>query len=111
MLSIADRAKVEGAFDQIIDLFGTQFEHHMAKPPKTVTNVRIGFKSVGKDDTEVVNSLGMSAKIITIKVDSLGTPPAKFDRFIRPGESYTADAVHPIHLNDKIVGYKIYCKG
>lgn len=111
MLSLGDAAKVEGAFEQVIDLLGTQFEHHKAKPPKTVTNVRVGFKSAGKGDEEVINSLGMSAKIITIKASSLATPPEKFDRFIRAGESYTADSVHPIHLNDRLIGWKLYCKG
>lgn len=111
MLNTATWNQVSSAFDQVVDLLGTNFTWNQAKSPNGTAQAVCGIKTVGAKDIELINSYGIGAKVLTIKAASLPVPPEKFDEFTVNGEVYTADAVHPVRINDQIVGYKCYCRG
>jgi hypothetical protein len=110
MLSSATYGNVNGAFNQVIDLLGAQMTWTSVKSPATATFVA-GFSSMGKTDTELINAYGIASKVITAKASSFSTPPAKFDKFVVNNEHYVAAAVHPIHINTTLVGWKIILEG
>lgn len=111
MFNTSMLAKVTGAFDTAVDTLGTSISWTQAKAPNQTITATMGIRTVGAKDVELINSYGIGAKILTVKAASLPIPPEKFDEFVINSESYTADAVHPVRVNDQLVGYKVYCRG
>jgi len=101
-------------YAQIINTLGVTASLNRVKPPSTVTaNIKVGFAAISKEDQVLVNSYGISGKVITFKaIDVIALPPIKFDRVVIGNEAFTIDTVVPVHLpGGAIVGYKAYIKG
>jgi len=73
--------------------------------------VKLGFKTAGVKDEEVVNSYGLGAKIITIDIDTINVTPKKFDFIHVDSNKYVFESVHPIYLGGNQVGWKAFVKG
>ena len=73
--------------------------------------VTLGFKTAGVKDEEVVNAYGVGSKIITIDIDTINVIPKKFDFIHIDSNKYVFEAVHPIYLSDKQIGWKAFVKG
>ncbi len=112
MLGTGDHAKVRGGFKQVISLLGVPATWTQVLPPNATLTATVGFKTAGKNDSEVVNSYGIGAKIITFDADNFRTqPPKKFDKLEVMGEVYILDEVMMVHLNGEVVGFKAYARG
>ena len=112
MLSADIFGKMQSGFNQVIDTLGIPMVYKQTKVPQTVTNIKAGgFKTPGKDDEAIINSLGVGGRIITIKYADLPTPPVKLDRVIVHGETFTVETVHVIDMNGSVLGWKLLCKG
>lgn len=102
------------SYESVINTLGVNANLQRVKPPATQTNnIKVGFAAVSKEDEVLVNSYGVSGKVITIKEsDVTATPPVKFDRIVIGNEAFVIDTVVPVHLpGGAIVGYKAYIKG
>lgn len=73
--------------------------------------IPVSFKTAGVKDEAIINAYGINAVIMVVRAIDTAIPPEKFDSFVIEGVRHTADAVHPIHLNGSIVGWKIYVRG
>lgn len=112
MLDQKVKSETHGAWEMAINLLGLPATWIQAKPPNASKGITVGFKTAGWKDTEVVNSYGYGAKIITMKaVDFTTTIPEKYDTIEVNGERYTLDEVMPVMLNDKLLGHKGYVRG
>lgn len=111
MLNSAVRNQVKGGFDKVIDLLGTELVWTEAVEPGRSLKVVAGFRNIGRDDQELVNAYGAGGKVITAKVETLPVEPRKFDTFEVEGEVYVVQAVHPVHLNAELIGYRMYARG
>ena len=95
----------------VIDELGVPITWNQAKPPKQTASFKVGFKHAGKQDIGVVNDYGIAAVIITAKASDFPVAPQKFDDIVLNGETYTLEAVHPIHINGTLALYKCYSRG
>lgn len=101
-------------YHRLIDTLGVIASYHYTKPPAAiVSNIKVGFAAVSKENEVLINSLGAAAKIITVKADDVAIKPLKFDTITVANERYTVDSVNPVHLpgTATVVGYRLYCKG
>jgi hypothetical protein len=99
------------AFSMTINTLGAPMKWVQAKAPKATAEIIAGFRAVGVRDVALVNAYGVEAKIITVRAGTTPVPPAKFDSFEVAGEVYVAQAVHEVHANERLLGYKLFCKG
>jgi hypothetical protein len=102
---------MKAQYESVIDTLGVNVIWTQAKPPHANKAVTAGIKIAGNDDEALVQSLGVGARIFTMKASDFTTAPEKFDRLVVGTEAYTAEAVHPVHLNAALIGYRIYTKG
>lgn len=103
---------ISGGFEFTIDLLGVSAVWTQTKQPNDTKQVVVGWRTVSKDDTEVVAAYGFDSKIVTFKASDFPTHvPVKFDTLEVGGERYSLDEVLPIRLNDMLVGYKGYVRG
>lgn len=110
MLGAADFNNIRGSFESTIHLLGVPATWVKAIGGQTAT-VQVGFKTAGVKDTEIINAYGLNAIVMTVRQIDLPVAPEKFDSFTVQGVRHTADAVHPVHLNGSIIGWKIYVRG
>ena len=111
MLSSADKQKMRGGFEQVVGLLGVPATWRQVKAPNGSHAATVGFRTAGKDDQEVVQAYGIDTVIITCLSKDFPTAPVKFDEFEIMTETYVANAVHPIHLNAELIGYKVLARG
>ena len=111
MLNQATYNKVRGGFEQAIGLLGVPADWAEAVPPNASATVVIGFRTANREDTEVVNAYGPHAVVMTFAAKDMPKAPVKFDSVVVKGTRYTLDAVHNIHINGDLVGYKAYSRG
>ncbi len=111
MLGTSDFNRIKGSFEQVIALVGVPATLQRAKSPGSTVSLVVGFKTAGVKDVEVVNAYGLNAVIITVAAKDTTTAPEKFDVLTINGVRHTADAVHPVHLNGTIIGWKVYVRG
>jgi len=68
------------------------------------------FADPGDEDAELINSLGVGIRIIHAL-----TPPRGFhifDEVVAPNNSiFTIEAIHPIFINDTIIGNRLFVRG
>jgi len=87
-------------FSDMIDILGVDVIWTSVKSPTQHASVRVGFKTAGKDDSEIVNAYGSGTVILTAKAVDFSVPPQKFDVFaVAPGNYVIS------------VGYKIVARG
>lgn len=99
-------------YDKVIDTLGLNAILHIAKSPADVKPVKVGFATATKEDTALVNSYGVGARIITIKASETTQPPVKFDHVMIGAEKFVFDTVTDVHLpGGAVVGYRCYCRG
>ena len=110
-LLAADFNKVRGGFEQVVGTLGVPVVWTQAIAPNATKTVTVGFKTAGKDDAAIVNAYGQSAVIMTFLAKDMTQAPVKFDEVALNGNRYTLDAVHEIHLNGILVGWKGMSRG
>ncbi len=102
---------INSGFHIAINLLGTQGDYHCVKDPtRDKTGLTMGFAG-GTSDSTLVQSFGVESKTITVKVEDFSQPPEKFDQFVINGQRHVAESVHLVHLNGRVIGYKIRTKG
>lgn len=105
---------IKADFDAHIDAIGGPVTHHQAIAPSAVTSIdKALVTSVGVAEETIINAWGVDAKKITIKADSLATPPKKHDRFVIGTQEHTVVAVVEklAEGTHAMLGYLCYCKG
>jgi hypothetical protein len=110
MLSAAARVKFQAAQDSVLDLLGVPAIWTQTKPPGATKPTTVGFKTAGYKDEIIVNSYGIGAKIITVKVSDVAII-AKFDTLTIGAERYTIASVMPVHINGVHAYHKCIIKG
>ncbi len=111
MLTAAATISLKRQFDSVVGSLGVPAGWSRAKAPSPVHDVIVGFKTAGVKDTEVVNSYGINAVIMTLRASDVSVAPEKFDSFSINGIRHTADAVHTVNLGGQVIGWKIYVRG
>jgi hypothetical protein len=111
MLKTAEHNKIKSAMVQALDLLSVPAVWTQTKSPNATLNIQVGFKNAGRDDTEIINSYGLDAIIITMKADDFTTRPEKFDTLTIDGVDYTLDEVRPHRLNGEVVFLKSIIRG
>jgi len=99
------------AFNQAIGALGLPASIQYAKGQPNKTIPQVGFASVSKTDEALVNAYGVAAKVITIRVTDVTTPPSKFDIVTIGTEKFTLADAHPIHCGTAVIGWKCYSTG
>lgn len=110
-LGAVDFNRVRGSFEQVIGLLGVPAAWSEAIAPNATANLVIGFRTAGREDTEVINAYGPHSVIMTFAAKDMPQAPVKFDSVEIRGTRYTLDAVHPIHLNGSLIGWKAFSRG
>jgi len=111
MLGAALFSSMKSQYNFTIDTLGTPMQWVHVKSGLTKT-VNAGMKIAGDNDAALVQAYGVGARIITVKAIDFSTDkPEKFDKFVSGAETYIAEAVHPVHLNAEVIGYRVYIKG
>ena len=110
MLNASLLADMRNSYAKVIDTLGTPLTWTQAVGGGTGAFV-CGMAIAGDKDEALVNSYGVGARIITVKATDFPVAPSKFDKFSSGTEVYVAEAVHPVHLNAGIVGYRVIIKG
>jgi len=98
-------------YELVIETLGTPATWTQAKPPHATKSVTAGLKIAGNEDDALVQAYGVGARVITVKAKDFTAAPEKFDRVTMGSETMTIEAVHPVHLNAALVGYKLYVRG
>ena len=110
MLSPALFATMKAEYERTIDTLGIPMVWTHTKTSATA-NLVGGMRIASDEDTGLIQSYGIGARIITIKAAGLTGAPEKFDRFTVGTEVYIAENVAPVHLNAQLIGYRVYIKG
>ena len=103
---------IASEFRQLLNVVGQTIEHHQAKPPQTVTNVKAIVQSTSKAAEAVVNTYGVNG--FSIQVSALDLTPLKLDQFVlATGERLTIADVVPHHERGtgKLSSFTCYVKG
>lgn len=103
-------AKVKGAYDFAIDFLGVYTTYTNASGTQTRTAI-VGFRNLGRDDTELVNAYGPGVVAITCAREDFPDAPGKFDQFVINGMTYIVQAAHQATLNANVVGWRVYATG
>ena len=83
-------------FRQLLDATGQMVEHHQAKPPSAVTNVKAIVQSTSKAAEAIVNTYGVNG--FSLQISALDLTPSKLDQFVlATGERLTIADVVPHH--------------
>jgi hypothetical protein len=102
---------MRGEYEKLIDTLGIPLTWESAKQGSTAAIVA-GMRIASDQSDAIVNAYGVGARIITLKASSFPTTqPEKFDKFKTGSEVYVADTVVPVHLNNELVGYRVYVRG
>ena len=111
MLSAQTYGNFKNSFDLVVNLLGVSADYTCVKDnTNSKVGITVGFSS-SKTDTTLVQSQGINSAIITCKVADFTNAPAKFDRFVINTQTFVADSVHKVHLNGRIIGYRIQTQG
>ena len=110
MLGAALFATMKAQYERTIDTLGIPMVWTHTKTSATA-NLVGGMRIATDEDTALVQSYGVGARIITLKAAGLTGAPEKFDRFAVLNEVYIAESVAPVHLNGTLLGYRVYIKG
>lgn len=111
MLTAAAMAAIKTQFDQTVAAIGVPAIWSRAKAPSPTKTITVGFKTAGVKDTEIVNAYGINAIILTVRALDVTVAPEKFDSFTIANVRHTADAVHPVNLQGRVIGWKVYVRG
>jgi hypothetical protein len=101
---------MQAATEAVVDTLGVPATWTQTKSPNATADVVVGFRTLGYADEALINAYGIGAKVLTIKVSAVAVVD-KFDRITVGPETYTIDAVMPVHLNGVHLFHKCYVKG
>lgn len=110
MLNTAEFSKIKAAQLQAFDLLSSPSAWTQAKAPHATKNVQVGIRTLGFRDTELINSYGIEAVIITMKYKDV-PGIEKFDKLDINGSRYTVQQVFPAMLNAEQLFSKMIAKG
>jgi hypothetical protein len=110
MLTTTDRDKIQAATEAVVDTLGVPGTWAQTKSPNATKDVVVGFRTLGYADEALINAFGIGTKVLTIKAKDIAVVE-KFDRFTIGTETYTIDAVMPVHLNGVHLFHKCYIRG
>ena len=100
-------------FTQLLNATGVTVSHRQAKPPHTVTQVKVVPGSVDKRDELLVNTYGVGARVFEFLANALPVKPEKLDRFTLGTEQYVAQDIVPKHERGTgaLISFLVYAKG
>ena len=111
MLTAAQRQDFATAVTDAIESLGSPATWTQTEPPGATAEMTVGFRYAGREDVEIVNTVGVGAVIITAPASAFPVPPRKFDRFAVGGEVYVVNTAHPVAVGAAVVGYKVVARG
>ena len=103
-MSVAD---FNNGIKTILDALGSDYQ--WTDNAGGVRSVRAAITTLGAEDAPLVNAVGIDARIMYLEPVTPG--PSKFDTFANQfGAVYAAHDVHPIIIDNQLVGYKMVVK-
>lgn len=92
---------------------GSTASFFQTKSPNTTGSMLVLLSHPSYKDEEIVNAYGIDVTILTFEHNAVfqSTPPEKFDSVMIMGKRYVFDFVHPVMIQDVIVGWTCYSKG
>ena len=102
----------EQLFNQTIDIFGIPASFQYAKTKKLISGINVGISTLGGADPDLINTVSVGQRVITVKSSDLDDTPSKFDVFVINGEKLTIDTMTNIYepKSGKLLGYKNYAR-
>lgn len=101
--------------EMLIQTVGVPMVFHQAKAPHTVTPLSHAGIASPRKDSEIVNSYGVGAKVITLMEVSVPSVPEKFDWVVvtSGGEKLVFEAVTKVHEpgTGTVIGYRCFVRG
>ena len=94
---------------QLIDMHG--IDSTWMRSNGSQVDVKVGFRTLGRDDVELINAYGIGARAITLCENDADILPEKFDSFLIGNEEYIVQAVHPAYIMGELVSYRIVAVG
>lgn len=110
MFTQAERDYYRAQFEYVLDTLGVPCVWMQAKAPNSTADILAGFKTLGPKDGEIANGYSVGDKVLTVKTKDVALIE-KFDRFVFPTLTLTADEVVPIHINGEHIFWKMLCRG
>ena len=95
----------------LLDLIGVQAVWTQAKAPNQTANIKVGVRTLGRDEEAMVNAYGVGAKAFVVKATDLPIEPIKFDAITIDGEVYVVDGVFPLTLDDSTEAFRLIARG
>lgn len=94
---------------EIINQLGSNFD--LIDTANSSRRVRAAITTLGKQDAELVGEIGVDTRVAYM--GSINPLPNKFDRLVNTGLAldYVIHDVHPIPVNDTVVGVMCILKG
>lgn len=103
---VSTRADVSNAFKsgmrELLKLVGIAATHSTLGATPVVTQLNVGVRTIGSEDEALVNAYGLGAKLFTIAVGDLPTPPKKFETLTIDGKVYVIDSVLPLYVDNAV---------
>lgn len=109
-MPLAELNTMSTELERVLTQLGTPGVWCQALKPNATNKVTVGMRTVGWQDTELVNAYGINARILTVSVKEVSLL-AKFDRIEIGNEKYTLDDAIPVYVNGQIVFWKGVVKG
>jgi hypothetical protein len=102
----------EQLFNQTIDIFGVPASFQYAKTKEIVSGIKVGISTYGGADPDLINTVAVGQRVITVKASDLEDSPSKFDVYVINGEKLTIDTVTNVYEpnSGKLLGYKNYVR-
>lgn len=98
-----------------INRHGVPAVFKQVKPPSVEIEIdHVGWSTVNKEDSQLIQAIGFGARIITIKASSMtGIAPSKFDTLVVAGVPYVADTVNPVLEpgTGNLLGWRVFVRG
>lgn len=111
MLTAAAISAFKFQFNSTVAAVGVSAVWSRAKAPTPTKTITVGYKTAGVKDTDVINSYGINAIVLTVRAADVAVAPEKFDSFTINGVRHTADAATPVNLKGEVIGWKVYVRG
>jgi len=95
-------------FDSLIETLGVKAELYFSKNKSTIQNLQVGFSTNAGADPDLINTVGIGQRVITLRAKDVNVPPTKFDFFTIGNDKLTIDTISNIYepQTNHVIGYK-----
>jgi hypothetical protein len=95
-------------FDSLIETLGVHASLYFSKKKSTIQNIQVGISTNAGADPDLVNSVGIGQRVITLRSRDVDEAPSKFDFFTINTEKLTIDTVSNVYepKTNQVIGYK-----